>query len=284
MDLVRDAWAYAVRLARQPIGSLLAAVAFILALVSAVEGHSIALAPWAWALVAEGSLVLAGFLDWRASQTVPEEHARMLREIVISVHDSVASNNHAKYLAGGRSDEHVRTVFQDHFPEFTDSLREWESLPGAIASAKVELGQLIDSTWGERWQSRQGWASQEARKACINIVDRRLSEPSPIDLSPGNYFLLTYNLHGLMIARPGGGTVFSHFDSEDPVAADQANRDVQDLNAWVVEMHASAPADKWRRLTARKEEARVALRDGLQPFIHAPALKKRRCGRTCREL
>src|SRR5579863_4445357 len=75
---------YLVRLGKQPSGALVALVTFALAVASGIRGHSIGLPAWAWGLLSEGGLVVAGFLDWRAHQKMPDGHAQWLKQIAAS--------------------------------------------------------------------------------------------------------------------------------------------------------------------------------------------------------
>jgi hypothetical protein len=276
--LLRDAADYAVRLARQRAGSLVGLLGFALALVSGAIGHTVGLPAWAWGLVAEGGLVLAGFLDWRTSRRMPPEHLAWLKEVAGSVHDSVRADGNARYVVGGRADDFVKTSFDRHFPEFTGLLEEWK---GFEAQKEAAVGALRQAVWSSSLplcEPHPSWNRGVVINGCYAAVTRNLLLPPPLGPTQLPFaFTGAAVVHG----KEDGGMVVVYVSKDSPDAREMAHQDVRELNAWATQMHASPPADECRRIEARRLAAKTELLEGLLPIIHAHALKGQRCSREC---
>jgi hypothetical protein len=284
MEIVRDAAEYLWRLVKQPIGSVLAFATFVLALVSAAKGHPILLAPWAWALLAEGGLVVAGFLDWRVARQMAPGHAQWIQSIATSVHDSIAGDRSCLYSDGERNDAHLKELFQSHAPEFTELEREWDRLPGELVAVQNRIREVIRESAVAHW-SRPGWHVPTITEGATNWVNQNLpAPPTPPSSPPGSPPFHALN-QAVVMGSPNAGTVIYPLpDEPTPAEKEQARQTASDLQNWAREMHGSDEANQWRTLAARKDEVGRLLVDGLQPFMHAPNLSKRRCGESCKAL
>jgi hypothetical protein len=221
---------------------------------------------------------LQGVLNDLRTGPMEVAHADSLRDIGDMVLTSLTQDKPIRY-----GDGHQRAQFRRHFPHLVQPFDEWDSFPAQLEGRKRATLEYMRASWIDEWES---WPT---RASILNYawayVENNLTNPDP----PDPQFELTDHgeAEGMLVlqGRSGNGTILREL--RPPVTDGQrleAEREVEDLIAWVRAMHSSDPATRWREVVERKRIVHSELEPQLLALRHSPNLSKTRCGIECEPL
>lgn len=157
----RDVWRYFWDLTgRRPFGGTFAIAGIVLAVISALEGHNVAIPAWGWLAIGLGAAVVAGFHAWRelSRRSITPEHAQRLNKIAEGIEHSLNTfGGDARYTLDGVEDPILRRQFRAHFDDLAVMLDELEEQRRNLNGFVTSRDNMLTKSAIERFPGEQGW-------------------------------------------------------------------------------------------------------------------------------
>ena len=203
-------------------------------------------------------------------------HADKLREIALSVHDSLGARVH-QYSDGTRRDAHLETMFRSHFPEIAAQIDHLASVRDRETPIKQRVMDKIAADTRARWTHDDGWNTgvivSHAQAYVASDIDG--GQPSGPHFSMGM---------SAIVQGPGGsGSVVRDLPIPTSKAdLDCAEADIDELMQWVRAMHDLPVVTEWRESRVAQRQAGATLSDELERLAHNQRLSQTHCDEDCR--